>query len=68
MVIVEGIPSLHLPDVCTEAPLYGKAFCLEHCKLLEKSAPDVPTGLRDFLKYSGALKDKDSDGNNMTII
>ena len=50
------MPTLNLPDVCTESPSFGKAFCPSHCELLQKKAPTVPTGLREFLKYSGALK------------
>ena len=50
------MPTLNLPDVCTESPAHGKAFCTSHCALLEEKAPGVPIGLRDFLKYSGALK------------
>lgn len=53
---INGMPTLNLPDVCTESPSFGKAFCPSHCELLEKKAPIVPTGLREFLKYSGALK------------
>ncbi len=30
---------------------------MEHCILLEKEASEVPTGLRDFLKHIGSLKD-----------
>ena len=51
--IVPGIPTLSLPDVCTASPVRGKAFCLDHCKLLEKEAPQVPQGLREFLSYCG---------------
>lgn len=45
---------LNLPDVCTDSPVRGKAFCQDHCDLLEKEAPDVPTDLREFLKFCGA--------------
>ena len=54
---VEGIPNLKLPDVCTNSPLHNKAFCQDHCQLLNSRAPHIPTGLRDFLKHAGALKD-----------
>lgn len=50
---VARIPSLNLPDVCTASPERSKAFCAEHCQLLQKEAPDVPTGLKDFLKFCG---------------
>jgi len=55
--MVQNIPSLHLPDVCTESPVPGKAFCSDHCSLLKSHAPDVPTGLRDFLKYTGVMSE-----------
>ena len=48
-----AVPGISFPNVCTAPPAHGKAFCHEHCKLLESRAPDVPTGLRDFLKYCG---------------
>ena len=51
---VYGFPALNLPDVCTKSPGRGKAFCNEHCALLENEAPDVPHDLRAFLKYCGA--------------
>lgn len=57
--MVNGLPTLHLPDVCTNSPSPGKAFCVNHCQLLEVSAPEVPTGLREFLKYSGVMKNDD---------
>ena len=51
--IVPGIPKLTLPDVCTSSPVRGKAFCHSHCTLIEKEAPHIPVGLRDFLKFCG---------------
>ena len=51
---VEGIPALNLPDVCTASPECGKAFCSEHCKLLQRDAPTVPVELKEFLKFCGA--------------
>lgn len=50
---VADIPNLGLPDVCTATPLRGKAFCADHCQILQEQAPDVPTDLRAFLKYCG---------------
>ena len=50
---VNAVPGINLPNVCTAPPGHGKAFCHEHCELLESQAPNVPTGLRDFLKYCG---------------
>ena len=54
---VKDLPALNLPDVCTETPAYGQAFCQEHCNFLSQQAPDVPTGLRDFLRFCGAQKE-----------
>ena len=51
---VQGIPALNLPDVCTASPERNKAICSEHCQLLNRDAPNVPTGLKDFLKFCGA--------------
>ena len=51
--IVQGMPRVNVPDVCTEAPLYGQAFCASHCSFLKEHAPGVPTGLREFLQYCG---------------
>ena len=43
-----------MPDVCTASPVRGKAFCQDHCTLLGREVPDVPTDLREFLKFCGA--------------
>ena len=32
----------------------ARSFCQDHCALLEKKASDVPTDLREFLKFCGA--------------
>ena len=48
--------TLSLPNVCTASPLRGKAFCKDHCSLLEKEASHVPTGLKEFLHYCHALR------------
>ena len=49
--IVEQIPALNMLDVCTNAPMHGKAFCKEHCDMLERQTVPIPTGLREFLKH-----------------
>lgn len=57
--IVEQIPSLAMPDVCTNVPVHGKAFCHDHCRILEAQTPPVPTDLRGFLKHcKGSKGDK----------
>ncbi|XP_022111569.1 uncharacterized protein LOC110990776, partial [Acanthaster planci] len=48
---VGDIPVPSIPDVCTESPAHGKAFCADHCVVAERSS--TPTGLRDFLKHCG---------------
>ena len=50
---MQGIPYLNLPDVCTENPKHGQAFCATHCQFLKDNAPGVPTGLREFLRHCG---------------
>lgn len=41
-----------VPNVCTEEPATGKAFCVQHCAAVEKL--NIPTDLRPFIKYCGA--------------
>lgn len=50
---VKGLPLLSYPDVCTESPQAGKAFCGEHVAYLAENHPDVPADVRGFLKYCG---------------
>lgn len=56
---MKGIPLLNLPDVCTGEPSANHAFCAKHIALIKKhyeSKPEVeqvPTSLRDFLKFCG---------------
>ena len=47
---VQGFPTVNLPNVCTNAPQHGQAFCAQHSEFLSSCAPEVPLGLRDFLK------------------
>ncbi|XP_064384365.1 uncharacterized protein LOC135333325 isoform X3 [Halichondria panicea] len=49
--VVDRIPSISMPDVCTYPPVPGKAFCQDHCQYLESQVPPVPTDLRSFLKH-----------------
>ena len=56
--LVKEIPALSMPDVCTNQPAPGKAFCTEHSQLLESQSPPIPTELRSFLKYCGIIKGK----------
>ena len=54
--LVKEIPALSMPDVCTNQPAPGKAFCTEHSQLLQSQSPPIPTELRSFLKYCGIIK------------
>ena len=49
---IADLPNLNLPDVCTDTPLRGKAFCKDHCSVLEEKG--IPTGLKEFLRYCGS--------------
>ena len=53
---IQGFPTVNLPDVCTNSPMYGRAFCKDHCDFLSHNAPDAPLSLRDFLVFCKALK------------
>ena len=44
-----------LPNVCTRASANGKAFCIEHSAVLDRSG--IPILLRPFLKFCGANPD-----------
>ena len=58
--IVHGLPLVNYPDVCTNSPEHGKAFCNEHVEYLNEKHPTVPTGIRDFLRYCGVNHDNTS--------
>ena len=45
---VKGFPLLNYPNVCTDAPQAGKAFCDEHVAYLTSKHPDVPTDVCGF--------------------
>ena len=52
IVYIGAIPNLNLPDVCTAIYTSKRASILQsHCILIKKDVPDVPTGLREFIKY-----------------
>ena len=38
----------YIPNVCTNSPAHGQAFCKEHCEIVGHMG--YPTDLRDFLK------------------
>ncbi|KAL9950743.1 hypothetical protein ACROYT_G043297 [Oculina patagonica] len=58
--VVNGLPAVNYPDVCTSAPVHGRAFCQEHLDFLSAKHPAVPTDIRGFLKHCGVLKDNDT--------
>ena len=61
---VADLPALNMPDVCTASPVHKQAFCLEHCQLLQKQTPPVPTDLHSFLQF---CKQKAPQGNNLLV-
>ncbi|KAK6169667.1 hypothetical protein SNE40_020669 [Patella caerulea] len=65
---VDGVPLINFPDVCTEEPEPGSAFCPDHFKLMEKSK--IPTSLKGFLKYAGVIRESaviDEDIENQPL-
>lgn len=53
---VKGFPLLNYPNVCTESPQHGKAFCKDHVQYLTRQHPDVPTDIRGFLRHCGVMQ------------
>lgn len=51
---------MNYPDVCTSAPVHGKAFCQEHLDFLSTKHPAVPTDIRGLLKHCGVVKHSDT--------
>lgn len=43
---VQGLPLVNYPNVCTNSPQFGKAFCEEHLEYLKDKHPQVPTDIR----------------------
>ncbi|XP_022107157.1 uncharacterized protein LOC110988173 isoform X2 [Acanthaster planci] len=43
------VPIPGLPDVCTNPPVHGQAFCSPHCEAVEKT--NTQSGLHAFLKH-----------------
>ncbi|XP_022108991.1 uncharacterized protein LOC110989145 isoform X2 [Acanthaster planci] len=67
--VVSKIEIPGLPDVSTNVPLRGKAFCQAHCTVAEKS--DIPTGIHEFLKHCGVqvadtIKSDTQEGRSRT--
>ena len=56
--VVNGLPAVNYPNVCTSAPVHKKAFCKEHLDFLSAKHPSVPTDIHVF-KHCGVLKDND---------
>ena len=44
-----------VPNVCTQEPATGRAFCVQHCGVFEREG--IPTDLRPLLRYCGANPD-----------
>ena len=54
---IRDLPLLNYPNVCTNSPQFGKAFCTEHVMYLNEKHPEVPTDIRGFLKHCGIKHD-----------
>lgn len=63
---VRGLPLVNYPNVCTNSPRHGQAFCVEHVKFLNEKYPNVPTDIRGFLKYCGI--ERSSTGTYMFVV
>ena len=50
---LEGFHHLNYPDVCTEEPKYGKAFCELHCTVAERNS--IPFNLEEYLKFKAGV-------------
>ena len=46
---LEGLKQLNYPDVCTEEPKYGKAFCEHHCVVALNNS--IPSDLKEYIKF-----------------
>ena len=57
------LPLINYPDVCTEQPAYGSAFCPEHKSFIEENYEGIPTTVRGFLKYCGLPMMESKPGN-----
>lgn len=48
--MLESMPSLNVPDVCSNQPVNSEtAFCFYHCELAKRS--EYPTTVRQFLNF-----------------
>ena len=54
----------YIPNVCTNSPAYGQAFCKEHCEIISNMG--YPTGLRDFLKSCAGEGGEEINPDNYT--
>lgn len=50
---LEGFQQLKYPDVCTDEPKYGKAFCEHHCAVAAKNS--IPCDLKEYLKFKAGI-------------
>ncbi|XP_068759139.1 uncharacterized protein [Montipora capricornis] len=62
--VIRGLPLVNYPDVCTNSPQSGKAFCVEHMKFLNEKYPDVPTDIHGFLRYCGIQRENTGDDSD----
>ena len=64
---VQQIPALSMPDVCTNQPHPGQAFCEQHCQLMRQHSPPIPTDIRGFLRHCGVLKGLFQNDHNVFL-
>jgi hypothetical protein len=58
------MPLLNYPNVCTAPSSYGKAFCKEHCDVVEKAG--YPSDIRAFLQSCSS--GQEMSGNKLSTI
>ena len=46
--------NLRYVDTCPNSPVYGKAFCEDHCTVA--CTQGIPTDLKSYLSYKGMLQ------------
>ena len=56
----------YIPNVCTESPAFGQAFCQRHCNII--GSMGYPTELREFLKSCSGDGHEEVNPDNFTKI
>ena len=66
---VEGMPRLNFPDICTDEPVFGQAFCKRHCTTAVSKG--IPTDLKKYLQFLDnvdALKHNNFNDNKLMCL